>query len=155
MTENATTLSPDEAIRLAALERLSLQLDGALGFLAVCQGQTAVPEKDPLRAVGAAASILRGSAVVAGALARLAQVETRHRTIVQFPEGFDSKGRPLNSHFSSKERDEEIRKTLFRRLLPEYYDARGNYIGPADDQDDPPQEAAAAVDARPADEAAR
>lgn len=108
--------SPDEAMRLSAAGHLSTQIGRSLDFIDRCEHLAAVGKHNKLAAINAAAAMMRANAMVAGAFARLAQVETRHRTIVEMPQGVGGKGGGLNSPFHDPARDQDIRATLERRF---------------------------------------
>ena len=73
----------DDALRRRAAECMADQLEIAGGLIARCEHLAALPKGDRLKPIYAAARLLQSNARVAQALAQLAQVEQRRRTIVE------------------------------------------------------------------------
>jgi len=73
----------DEAMRRHAVGRLADNLDIATGLMEHCEHLAALPKGKRIEPVFAAARLMQSSAHVAKALAHMAQVERRQRTIIE------------------------------------------------------------------------
>ena len=73
----------DEAMRRHAVERLADHLDIATGLMERCEHLAALPKGKRVEPIFAAARLMQADAHVAKALAQMAQVERRQRTIIE------------------------------------------------------------------------
>jgi hypothetical protein len=106
----------DDELRLLAAERLAEYLDIGAGLVARCEHLAAVPKGDRLGPLNAAARLMRANAQVAQALATVAQVERRRRSIVERIEPVDPKIAELNSENKKNEIGAETRLKIYRRM---------------------------------------
>jgi hypothetical protein len=110
----------DEALRRYAVARLADHLDVGVSLAQRCEQLSGIPDGDRVGAITAAARLMNANARVAEALATVAQVERRRRSIVEtVPK---AEGSQLNSRFDarkfsqSKDLDPEAREKLWRRM---------------------------------------
>jgi hypothetical protein len=80
---SATPPESDDDFRRHAIARLAENLDLGADLLARCEHFANLPKGNRLNAVFAAARLMNANAAAAKALAQLAQVERRQRTIVE------------------------------------------------------------------------
>jgi hypothetical protein len=73
----------DDDLRRLAAERLAEHLDIGASLIARCEALAQSPGADMLGSINAAARLMRANAFVAEALANVAQVERRRRSIVE------------------------------------------------------------------------
>jgi hypothetical protein len=90
----------DEAMRRLAVERLADHLDIATGLMERCEHLAALPKGKRVEPIFAAARLMQADAQVAKALAQMAQVERRQRTIIEriqppVPVSTDSNSNPV------------------------------------------------------------
>ena len=90
----------DEAMRRHAVERLADHLDIATELMERCEHLAALPKGKRVEPIFAAARLMQADAHVAKALAQMAQVERRQRTIIEriqpsVPVSNDSKSKPV------------------------------------------------------------
>ena len=114
-TEDATAQSDEELRRLAGA-RMAEHLDMGVSLVARCEHLAELPKGDRLGAIYAAARLMRANAFIAQALANVAQVERRQRTIVERIQPPDPKEAELNARLQNEERDSEYRLKLYRRM---------------------------------------
>jgi hypothetical protein len=76
----------EETIRIDVAQRLAGQLASADRMLAVCEKLADLYGGDCIMAMVAASRLLRADAQVALGIARMIQLETRHRSITERPE---------------------------------------------------------------------
>ena len=74
---------PDDELRRLAAVRLADHLDRTTSLIQRCEELALRRKGDKLGPIDAAARLMRANAVVASALARVAQVESRHRSVVE------------------------------------------------------------------------
>ena len=114
-----TVLAPqsqDEIHRQSAVEELAGYLVKAGGMIDRCEAMSKAARGDRLGPVYAAARLMNANAQVARALAHVALVESRHRTIVEKIQPPAPKNPQLNSTFPSGGEQEDARAELERRL---------------------------------------
>lgn len=105
----------DEELRRLAVSRLSKHLDVASGLVTRCEAMAKVRRGDRLGPIYAAARLMRADAQVAKALAQVALLETRHRSIIERVQPPASKSPELNWSLQSRgERCEEALKVWHR-----------------------------------------
>ncbi|HEY0299844.1 MAG TPA: hypothetical protein VGC36_00810 [Rhizomicrobium sp.] len=109
--------NPDEALRRLAAARLAEYLDIGVGLAARCTELASGKSRDKLGPITAAARLFNANARVAQALALVAQVERRQRTIVERIQPPDRKILELNSKNERRETPSEIRARLAHRIL--------------------------------------
>ena len=116
---NVTILAPqsqDEVHRQSAASELAAYLACARTMIARCEAMSKAARGDRLGPIHAAARLMNANAQVARALAHVALVESRHRTIVEKIQPPAQKNPQLNSTFSSGGEQEDARAELERRL---------------------------------------
>ena len=123
---NVTVLAPqsqDEAHRQSAVEELAGYLAKAGVMLDRCEAMSRAVRGDRLGPVYAAARLMNANAQVARALAHVALVESRRRTIIETIQPPAPKKAELNSRFlspqdeaDSPEKEDEAFAELERRL---------------------------------------
>ena len=106
----------DEELRRLAGARLAEQLEIGASLAARCEHFAELPKGDRLGAVYAAARLMRANAFVAQALANVAQVEQRRRSIVEHIQPPDPKVAELNARLQKEEGDSERRLSIYRRM---------------------------------------
>jgi len=112
----------DDAYRQIAIEELALHLSRGSALLQRCDEMSREYRSDQVGAVHAAARLMNANAQLAKALAQLALVERRSRTIVETIQRPDPKNAGLNSiltspQYSSPRQRRKIRDALERGLL--------------------------------------
>jgi len=110
------TQSKDEVHRQSAVEELAGYLARGGAMLARCEAMSNVARGDRLGPVYAAARLMNANAQVARALAHVALVESRRRTIIETIQSPQPKNAELNSRFPSPEDEEDPHAELERRL---------------------------------------
>ena len=116
---NVTILAPqsqDEVHRQSAASELAAYLASARTMLARCEAMSKAARGDRLGPIYAAARLMNANAQVARALAHVALVESRRRTIIETIQSPAPKKAELNSSFSSGEEQDDARAQLERRL---------------------------------------
>jgi hypothetical protein len=108
-TEDATGKS-DEELRHFAVARLAEYLDIGASLVARCEHLAELPKGDRLGPIYAAARMMRANAQVASALARVAQVEIRRRSIVERIQPPDPRLAELNSKNEVEKEDDAVAK---------------------------------------------
>ena len=109
--------NPDEVLRRLAGKHLAKYLDIGVGLATECQRLASASKRDHLGPITAAARLFNSNARVAQALAMVAQVERRQRTIVERIQPAKPDKAELNSQNVRKEPPGEIRKRLAKRFL--------------------------------------
>ncbi|HXC54641.1 MAG TPA: hypothetical protein VNU97_05060 [Rhizomicrobium sp.] len=109
--------NPDEALRRLAGKRLAEYLDIGVGLATECSRLASARKRDHLGPITAAARLFNSNARVAQALALVALVERRQRTIVERIQPPKPDPAQLNSTNERKEDPEEIRRRLEPRIL--------------------------------------
>lgn len=110
---NVTVLAPqsqDEVHRQSAVEELAGYLVKAGAMLDRCEAMSKAARGDRLGPVYAAARLMNANAQVARALAHVALVESRRRTIIETIQSPQPKNAELNSRFLSPENEEDSQK---------------------------------------------
>lgn len=112
----------DDAYRQVTVQDLALALTRSDKLLAHCQAMAEVANFDQLGPINAAARLMNAQAQVAKALAQVAHVERRSRTIIETIQRPDPENAGLNSILtqgqnSSPEQRKKIRDALERALL--------------------------------------
>ena len=113
---------PDEAYRRFAIEELALQLARGSKLLAHCEAIAEVSPADALGPVREAARLINANAQLAKALAQMALVERRSKTIVETIQMPDPNIAGLNARFPKALESETLRAALeygLRHLLKE------------------------------------
>ena len=113
---------PDEAYRRFAVEELALQLVRGGALLARCEAIAKAGRADELGPIYAAARLMNANAQITKALAQVALVERRSKTIIETIQKPDPENAGLNSIFSSQQvsspqQRKKIRDALERGLL--------------------------------------
>ena len=110
----------DDAYRRIAVEELAVQLTRGSALLAQCE-VIAKLTPDGLGPIREAARLMNANAALAKALARLAQVERRSRTIVETDQKPEPKIARLNARFPGVLESEILRvfALSLRRLAPQ------------------------------------
>ena len=107
----------DDVYRQIAVEDIALALTHGGELLAHCHKLADLMHSDALGTVNAAARLMNAQANLARALAQVAQVERRSRSIVETIQKPDPENAGLNSLFSEPKKRNEIRDALERALL--------------------------------------
>jgi hypothetical protein len=107
---------PDDAYRRFAVEELALHLARGSALLERCEQMSKEDRADQVGAVHAAARLMSANAQLAKALAQLALVERRSRTIVETIQRPDPEIAGLNARFLPSQKSEEIQAILERGL---------------------------------------
>ena len=107
---------PDDELRRLAAERLAEHLDIGASLVARCEELAFAPKGDRLGPLYAAARLMRANAHLAEALAHVAQVERRQRSIVERIQPPDPKLAEWNSKIKSEGEAESAKEKLIRRL---------------------------------------
>ncbi|HEY4941110.1 MAG TPA: hypothetical protein VII56_06755 [Rhizomicrobium sp.] len=105
----------DDALRRLAAERLAEHLDLGASLIQRCEDLSLVRKGDRLGPIYAAARVLRADAQVAQALARVAQVESCHRSVVETVAKPDPKFVAWQQQQQTR-KPSEIRAELAQRL---------------------------------------
>jgi hypothetical protein len=118
----APVAARDDAYRQVTVQDLALALMRSNTLLERCEEMAEVANFDQLGPIHAAARLMNAQAQVAKALAQVAQVERRRRTIIETIQRPDPENAGLNSIFSqgqnsSPEQRAKIRDVLERALL--------------------------------------
>lgn len=118
----AAPAAKDDAYRQVTVQDLALALTRSDALLARCQAMAEVANVDQFGPIHAAARLMTAQAQVAKALAQVAQVERRSRTIIETVQRPDPENAGLNSILtqgqkSSPEQRAKIRDALERALL--------------------------------------
>ena len=110
---------PDDAYRQIAVEELAVQLSRGTALLAQCQ-VIAKLTPESLGPIREAARLMNANAEIAKALARMAQVERRSRTIVEADQKPDPENAGLNARFPAALESEILRvfALSLRQLTP-------------------------------------
>jgi hypothetical protein len=106
----------DEAYRRLAVEELTLHLARGGALLRRCEEMAELAEVGEYGAILAAARLMNANAQLAKALAQVALVERRSRTIVETIQRPDPKIAGLNSSLPPLLKNQEIRAVLERGL---------------------------------------
>ncbi len=106
----------DEALRQGAAVRLVGQLDLADELAGRCELLAATGKGDRTKAIFAGARLMTASAQAARALALLANVETRRRSIVETVQRPDPKIAELNAQNENRRIGEEEMLRVYRRM---------------------------------------
>ena len=114
-TEETAAMS-DEELRRHAVGRLAEQLDIGSSLTERCEHLAALPGGDRLGAIYAAARLMRANAFVAQALANVAQVERRRRSIIERIEPPDPKVAELNAGLQKEKLTSEQRLKIWNRM---------------------------------------
>ena len=122
VSQSRARARPDEAYRLFAVEELALQLVRGGALLARCEAIANAGRADELGPIYAAARLMNANAQITKALAQVALVERRSKTIIETIQKPDPENAGLNSIFSpqqisSPRQRKKIRDALERGLL--------------------------------------
>jgi uncharacterized membrane protein YccC len=112
----STPAEADEALRRLAAERLADHLEIGISLAGHCEMLAGKTKGDRLGPVYAAARLMHANAAVAEALANLARIERRRRSIVERIQPPDRKMAELNSHLQQEKISAEQEAKLCRRL---------------------------------------
>lgn len=132
-------LPPEDDIGRAVAEELRGQFGSSRRLIARCENLAAAQRGDRVRAIFAAANLLRASAHMANSVARVAKIETRHRSISEVSQPLRSPEDELNSKKrEAQEKFEHNRKArreledkLQRMLDLEQYQAHLDFVASA------------------------
>jgi hypothetical protein len=116
---NVTVLAPlsqDEVHRQSAAHELAGYLQRGGAMLARCEALSKAARGDRLGPVYAAARLMNANAQVARALAHVALVESRRRTIIETVQPPAPKNTELNSRFPSPQDEDATLAELERRI---------------------------------------
>jgi len=108
--------SQDEIHRQSAASELAAYLASARTMLARCEAMSKAVRGDRLGPIYAAARLMNANAQVARALAHVALVESRRRTIVETIQSPQPRNTQLNSRFPSPGDEDEALASLERRI---------------------------------------
>ncbi len=106
----------DEELRRLAVMRLSEHLEVGATLVGRCEQLAMAHRGDRLGPLYAAARLMRANALVAQALAHVAQVEYRQRSIVERIQPPDPKLAELNSRLQREEGGSEVKLKFWRRV---------------------------------------
>ena len=115
-SDASTPPEADEALRRLAAERLADHLEIGISLAEHCEMLAGKTKGDRLGPVYAAARLMRANAAVAEALANVAQIERRRRSIVERIQPPDPKKAELNSRLQQEKISAEQGAKLYRRL---------------------------------------
>lgn len=115
-SDASTPAEADEALRRLAAERLADHLEIGISLAGHCEMLAGKTKGDRLGPVYAAARLMRANAAVAEALANVAQIERRRRSIVERIQPPDPKKAELNSRLQQEKISTEQREKVFRRM---------------------------------------
>jgi hypothetical protein len=121
-SQSRSRARPDEAYRRFAVEELALQLVRGGALLARCEAIAKAGPVDQLGPIYAAARLMNANAQITKALAQVALVERRSKTIVETIQKPGPENAGLNSIFSpqqisSPQQRKKIRDVLERGLI--------------------------------------
>ncbi|HWA90981.1 MAG TPA: hypothetical protein VG889_13160 [Rhizomicrobium sp.] len=77
----AAVLAPEDPANREVAEELRTHIDFTRRMMLLCEDLALAPEGDRIGAIKAAAGLLRANAQIANSFARVAGIETRHRSI--------------------------------------------------------------------------
>ena len=106
----------DDELRRYAVEQLAEHLTIGVDLAARCQNLSLRSESDKVGPINAAARLMQANARIAEALASVAQVERRRRTIVEVPQKVDKKKAELNSYFQKQKMNAETERKIWNRM---------------------------------------
>ena len=112
-------LSPDERLRLVMADQLAVQLMRVNRLLDRCESSADEKTADPMGALDTAARLIRANSHIAGTLARVVQVESRHRSVVETIQKPNPKMLELEARRNKKtpaQMRKEIMETAFVQL---------------------------------------
>jgi hypothetical protein len=95
--KESVVLLPEEVIGLEVAGILRCQFGAGHRLLERCEELAAVPSDNPVAPIVAAARMIRASGQLAFGLARIARIETRHRSIIEPVQPFAAAPAELNS----------------------------------------------------------
>jgi hypothetical protein len=110
-------LSPDERLRLVMADQLALQLMRVNRLLDRCESSAAEKTADPMGAFDTAARLIRANSHIAGTLACVVQVESRHRSVVETIQKPDPKMLELEAQ-RNKKTPAQMRKEIAAKMVP-------------------------------------
>jgi hypothetical protein len=116
-------LAPDERLRLAMADQLALQLMRVNRMLDRCESRAAEETADPMGALDTAARLIRANSHIAGTLARVVQVESRHRSIVETIQKPNPKMLELEAK-RNRQTPAEMRKELTAKIAAQIEEVR-------------------------------
>jgi hypothetical protein len=115
-SDASTPAEADEALRRLAAERLADHLEIGISLAGHCEMLAGKTKGDRLGPVYAAARLMRANAAVAEALANVAQIERRRRSIVERVQTPDPKKAELNSRLQEEKSAAEERLKLLKHV---------------------------------------
>ena len=115
-SDASTPAEADEALRRLAAERLADHLEIGISLAGHCEMLAGKTKGDRLGPVYAAARLMRANAAVAEALANVAQIERRRRSIVERIQPPDPKKAELNSRLQEEKSAAEERLKLLKHV---------------------------------------
>lgn len=107
--------APETRLKQAAADHIAAQLACNARLMARCEALADAKRGDRIAALNAASRLMRADAGLLAQLARVAQIESVHRTISQTIPVFGGGAPGLNSNFSEEEA-EATREKLWRRM---------------------------------------
>ena len=109
---------PEHPLRAVAAEHLTAQLARNARLIARAEKLAGAQRGDRVAALNAAARLMRADAGLLAHLARVAQIESVHRTISQTIPTFGSGAPGLNSNISEEEQEAKVEKVW--RIMNEH-----------------------------------
>lgn len=113
---------PEIALRHAAANHITASLARNARLMARCEELAGARRGDRIAALNAAARLMRADSGTLSMLARVAQMESIHRTITQTIPAFGANEPGLNSNLSEEEQ-EKLREKIWRRMNEHVQDA--------------------------------
>ncbi|MGA9795359.1 MAG: hypothetical protein WBQ17_07475 [Rhizomicrobium sp.] len=132
MKQQARTIPPELALRTAAASHLQANLARNGRLMAHCEKLAGARRGDRVAALNAAARLIRADAGMLSTLARVAQIESVHRTIVDKFSGLTPHGANSNSNFyQDREKEGEAAHAKLTRIVEAAVTAHERTIGQA------------------------
>lgn len=116
LADEPAALQTDDQLRRFAAERLADHLQIGVDLAQRCEMLSLKAKGDKLGPLYAAARLMQANARIAEALANVAQVERRRRSIVERIQPPDPKKDELNSRFRKQKMDAEMQLKIWKRL---------------------------------------
>jgi hypothetical protein len=133
--KNPAILPPEDSIGLAVADVLQAQFDVTRRLVERCETLASARRGDRVAPITAAARLLRASGQLALGLARVARIETRHRSIIERPQPLKPSEPELNSEKNQYPEGrtalQELEHRLERLVGFQEHDAQVNYVAGA------------------------
>src|SRR5262249_51877680 len=137
---NQAVLPPEDSLGLAIADILQAQFGATHRLVERCETLASARRGDRVAPITAAARLLRASGQLALGLARVARIETRHRSIIARPQPLKAPEPELNSEKTEypegRTAVEELKYRLERLASFKEHDAQIDYVSGAVGIDD-------------------